>query len=159
MNDATSNQRLTQVNPLVAGKVELAANLLASEGTYFRVAQGLRTYAEQNALYAQGRATPGHIVTNAVGGYSNHNFGLAVDCYPFLSGTAGEVNFSVDTPQFQAMVRALKTQGLKWAGDWIKKGDNGHFYIGPANPTDADRAAFAKGGLQAVWALYAETAA
>ena len=38
-----------------------------------------RSVAFQNRLYAQGRTTPGEKVTNAVGGLSFHNYGLAVD--------------------------------------------------------------------------------
>jgi peptidoglycan L-alanyl-D-glutamate endopeptidase CwlK len=155
MNDAVSNRRLWLVNPALAAKVNLAANLLAMAGTYFRVVQGLRTYAEQDALYAQGRTTPGHIVTDARGGYSDHNFGCAVDCVPFLSGPGGDLNWNVKTDQFQAMVAALKAQGLLYGGDWVHMhGDFDHFYIGPATPTDVDRQAFAKGGLLAVWQLY-----
>ena len=48
-------------------------------GIYIRITQGLRTIAEQNALYAQGRTTKGNVVTNAKGGYSWHNFGYAID--------------------------------------------------------------------------------
>ena len=156
MNDAISNQRLALVNPELAAKVNLAANLLAMSGTYFRVAQGLRTFAEQDALYAQGRTAPGHIVTNAEGGYSNHNFGCAVDCYPFLSGATGELNWDAKSPQFQAMVSALKDQGLVWGGEWTHMPDAPHFQLAnvPVTPTDADRAAFAAGGLAAVWAQY-----
>jgi len=44
-----------------------------------KIISGLRTYAEQDALYAQGRAKTGPKVTNARGGYSNHNFGIAFD--------------------------------------------------------------------------------
>lgn len=44
-----------------------------------RFAFTLRTIAEQNKLYAQGRAAPGKIVTNARGGLSYHNYGLAID--------------------------------------------------------------------------------
>ena len=155
MNDAISNQRLALVHPALAAKVNLAANALAMQGTYFRVAQGLRTYAQQDALYAQGRTAAGHIVTDARGGYSDHNFGCAVDCVPFLSGTGGDLNWNVNTDQFQAMVQALKAQGLLYGGDWIHvHGDLDHFYIGPATPIDADRQVFAKGGLPAVWARY-----
>ena len=39
----------------------------------------LRTFAEQDALFAQGRSKPGKIVTNAKGGMSYHNYGLAID--------------------------------------------------------------------------------
>jgi len=44
-----------------------------------KLISGLRTYEEQDALYAQGRTAPGPKVTNAPGGHSNHNFGLAFD--------------------------------------------------------------------------------
>ena len=46
---------------------------------YVAVVQGYRSIEEQNALYAQGRTRSGSIVTNARGGYSFHNYGLAID--------------------------------------------------------------------------------
>ena len=48
---------------------------LAAQGVYVRVVQGLRTWTEQDALYAQGRTAPGKVVTNVRGGYSWHCFG------------------------------------------------------------------------------------
>jgi len=156
MTDAISNQRLALVHPFLAQKVNTAANLLAMEGLYFRVAQGLRTYTDQDALYAQGRTAEGKIVTNARGGYSNHNFGMAVDCYPFMNGSSGELNWDAESVQFQRMVGALKAQGLVWGGDWKTLKDPPHFQLAgvPVNPTDADRAALAAGGLDAVWKQY-----
>lgn len=44
-----------------------------------RCDQGLRTWDEQDRLYALGRTTAGSIVTYARGGESFHNFGCAVD--------------------------------------------------------------------------------
>ena len=46
----------------------------------------LRTFAEQDALYAEGRTAPGHIVTWAQAGQSPHNFGLAFDMVPLRNG-------------------------------------------------------------------------
>lgn len=151
-----SEQRLTFVNPKLAEKVRAAADALAAEGTFFRVAQGLRTYAQQDALYQQGRTTPGHIVTNAPGGYSNHNFGCAVDCYPFLSGPTGDLNWNPTSEQFKAMVAALKAQGLAWGGDWLSIHDYPHFQLAnvPTTPTESDRVALSEGGLTQVWAQY-----
>lgn len=40
---------------------------------------GLRTFEEQSALFAQGRTTPGKIVTRAKAGESPHNYGCASD--------------------------------------------------------------------------------
>ena len=124
------------------------------QGTFFRVTQGLRTYQEQDALYAQGRTAPGHIVTNAKGGYSNHNFGCAVDCIPFLSGTGGELNWDAKSDQFHAMVAYLKAQGLVWGGSWVHMPDPPHMQLaGVPIPADGCRqGAFAKGGLDAVFA-------
>lgn len=48
-------------------------------GTSYIITSGFRSYQEQAALYAQGRTTPGSIVTNALPGQSLHNFGIAVD--------------------------------------------------------------------------------
>lgn len=46
---------------------------------FCRFTHTLRTFAEQDALYAQGRTKPGSIVTYARGGQSYHNFGIAID--------------------------------------------------------------------------------
>jgi hypothetical protein len=151
MIDTVSNQRLALVHPDLARRVNAAAEQLAGQGIYFRVAQALRTYAEQDALFAQ---IPK--VTNARGGWSNHNFGCAVDCYPFLAGSSGDLNWASHSAQFQAMVAALKAQGLVWGGDWYSIVDPPHFQLAgvPVTPTEADRAAFQRGGLAAVWAQY-----
>jgi len=154
--EAVSEQRLALVHPLLAAKVRSAAAALETKGIYFRVAQGLRTYAEQDALYAQGRTVPGKIVTNAPGGYSNHNFGCAVDCYPFLLGESGNLNWEPKSQQFSLMVDALVAEGLLWGGNWHSLPDYPHFQLAnvPVNPTNTDRAAFLAGGLQRVWSLY-----
>ncbi|WP_318566507.1 M15 family metallopeptidase [Peribacillus simplex] len=44
-----------------------------------KITHGFRLFAEQNALLAQGRTKPGNKVTNARGGQSMHNYGLAID--------------------------------------------------------------------------------
>lgn len=58
-----------------------------------------------------------------------------------------------------AMVAALVAQGLVWGGAWIHMPDAPHFQLAnvPVTPTDADREAFARGGLPEVWRLYPET--
>ena len=48
----------------------LAAELIrkcADQGLQIKIGETLRTTAEQDALYAQGRTKPGKIVTNAKG--------------------------------------------------------------------------------------------
>ena len=50
-----------------------------SEYCKVRFSSVLRTFEEQNELYKQGRTKPGKKVTWVKGGYSYHNYGLAVD--------------------------------------------------------------------------------
>jgi peptidoglycan L-alanyl-D-glutamate endopeptidase CwlK len=155
--DLRSEANLAQVNPALAGKVRAAADILAGAGTFLLVVSGLRTSAEQDALYYQGRTSAGHIVTNARAGFSMHNYGLAVDVVPYLSGLGGKLNYNADTEQFRVMVAELKAQGLVWGGDWQHLKDMDHFQMPglPVTPNEAMRAAYGDGApqyLKAIWA-------
>ncbi|WP_230203680.1 M15 family metallopeptidase [Bacillus massiliigorillae] len=98
-----------------------------AEGILVIITQGLRTVAEQNALYEQGRTKPGKVVTNACGGYSYHNFGLAFDfCIYDIIGGKFIPNWQVDKRWIR--VGAIgKSLGLEWGGDWTDFKDYPHF--------------------------------
>ena len=94
-----------------------------------RVVQGLRTIAEQNALYAKGRTTPGPKVTNAKGGQSIHNYGLAVDFALLIdrdkNGTFEELSWSMildldadGKKDWDEVVVAFESLGFSWGGRW-----------------------------------------
>lgn len=56
------------------------------------ILSGLRTQEQQAALYAQGRTTPGKIVTNAAdASTSPHGRGAAIDCVPVRESTGSYV--------------------------------------------------------------------
>lgn len=158
--DARSEAQLANVIPELAEKVRAAATQLAPFGTYLLVVSGLRLACEQTALYSQGRTTPGHIVTNAPAGLSMHNYGLAIDVVPYLSGQSGALNWNDRTPQYQEMVSALKSQGLAFGGDWVHFPDDDHFQLGvlPANPS-AEMIADYAGGKCALATIWANVAA
>ena len=87
------------------------------------IASGTRTIGEQNELYAKGRTEPGGKVTNAKGGESAHNFGLAVD---FAFGNAvGRPTWPNDGP-WAAAAAIGKKVGLEWGGDWKSFKDQPH---------------------------------
>ena len=63
---------------------------VVAEDIQAKIISGSRTYAEQNRLFRQGRyGNPGPVVTNARGGRSNHNFGIAWDIGIFTAGFRG----------------------------------------------------------------------
>lgn len=68
-------------------RLQLLAGQLVDEcnkqGLKIKIGETLRTVAEQDDLYAQGRTKPGNIVTNAPGSsYSSyHQWGTAFDIF------------------------------------------------------------------------------
>jgi peptidoglycan L-alanyl-D-glutamate endopeptidase CwlK len=96
--------------PFLERVLQLLADAKAQGHTYVAT-QGWRSYAQQDALYAQGRSAPGPAVTNAQGGRSAHNFGIAIDLY------AG----SWRPADYEPLGKLAKAQALEWGGDWKNK--------------------------------------
>lgn len=96
-------------------------------GITVNIISGLRTFQEQDALYAQGRTGPGNIVTNARAGHSVHNFGLAFDVGVFEGS-----RFLVESPRYKAVGALGLELGLEWGGNWKTIVDEPHFQLRPA---------------------------
>lgn len=111
----------------VAKRTQEVIREMHAQGIYVGVAQGYRSIAEQNRLYAQGRTLPGPIVTNARGGQSNHNRGIAVDLFQY-SQDGTQALFRNDQ-SFQKIVTAMKRRGFSWGGDWTSFKDYPHFEL------------------------------
>jgi len=81
MRDSISIPRIELLHPAIRDEVKKLIGVaeLWLPQTAIRIVQGLRTFAEQDALYAQGRTKPGNRVTNSKAGQSYHNYGLAID--------------------------------------------------------------------------------
>ncbi|MES1035875.1 peptidoglycan-binding protein [Bacillus pumilus] len=94
------------------------------EGIFVQITSGYRSFAEQNKLYAQGRAAPGKIVTNAKGGQSNHNYGLAID-YVLLSADGKKALWTVNE-KWRRVAQIGKSLGFSWGGDWKSFKDYPH---------------------------------
>ena len=114
---------LPQVQPLARALIESAAAI----GIAIKIISGTRSYDEQNALYEQGRSQPGRIVTNARGGYSNHNFGVAFDIGVFEGG-----RYVDESPAYKAVGALGLKLGLEWGGNWKTIVDEPHFQFRPA---------------------------
>lgn len=148
--NAISLARIQQVHPELQRRVASLCNLV--DGMDIEVTQGLRTWDEQNALYAQGRTAPGNIVTDAPGGYSAHNFGYAVDLVP-EDITPGQPDWNAAHPAWQRMLSAGRSAGLAEGAQWRTFPDNPHFYLQElaATPTDEMRQDFKQVGLEGLW--------
>lgn len=112
---------LNGVHPRMIRVVKRAIELTSQD---FKVLCGVRTLAEQKKLYAQGRTTPGNIVTWTL--KSRHlpaadGFGHAVDLVPY------PVDWN-DLSKFDAMAKAMfaaaKELGIqiRWGADWDADG-------------------------------------
>lgn len=95
-------------------------------GIRIEILSGLRTWAEQDALYAKGRTAPGPKVTNARAGYSNHNFGIAFDIGVFEGS-----RYLPDSPKYKAVGVLGSELGLEWGGNWKSLVDQPHFQLRP----------------------------
>ena len=102
-----------------------------------RFTHTLRTFAEQDALYAQGRTKAGAKVTNARGGQSYHNFGMAIDIVLLVdkdkNGTYETASWDIKTDfdgdgkaDWMEIVAIFKRYGFEAGIDW-KFVDAPHF--------------------------------
>ncbi|MED3785513.1 LysM peptidoglycan-binding domain-containing protein [Geobacillus stearothermophilus] len=121
---AKANQKLQNVHPVVADKARQLITKAYNEGIYVVITQGYRSKEEQDALYAQGRSKPGKIVTNARGGDSYHNYGLAIDFA--LMNPDGSISWNVDA-KWKRVAQIGKSLDLEWGGDWKDFKDYPHF--------------------------------
>lgn len=142
----TSEKRLRQLHPALAASVRDIIDTLAAQGIVVEVVQGLRTFAEQDALFAQGRTKPGPVVTQARGGDSNHNYGLAADLCPFVNG---KPDWNAPISVWATIGMAANARGLEWGGDWKKFLDKPHVQL-PVTLKECQKC-YEQGGLDGVW--------
>ncbi|UBM58227.1 M15 family metallopeptidase [Marinilongibacter aquaticus] len=148
--DQITLERIKVLHPAIRDKVrEAYLNVnthMLGKCVRLRLAYTTRSLEEQDALYAIGRtklfdASGKRLgkVTNAKGGQSIHNYGLAWDIVLLLD-TNGDGNFdtaSWDTvadfdgdmvADWMEVVDAFKAIGAEWGGDW-KFTDKPHFQM------------------------------
>ncbi|HEY0462047.1 MAG TPA: M15 family metallopeptidase [Pyrinomonadaceae bacterium] len=118
---------LHTLHPKVQEMMRTTLKTIRDEGINARVISGTRTYAEQNKLFAQGRfGNKGKVVTNARGGQSNHNFGLACDIGIFTDDGA----YLGESPLYAKAGKIVTGAGINhvdWGGNWKKFTDRPHY--------------------------------
>lgn len=122
--DSVTDRAIVNIHPDIRQAATRFINAAELEGIALRITSGFRSIAEQDKLYAQGRTTAGGIVTNAKGGSSYHNFGLAIDVVEIKDGKA-----DWNTTQWAKIGEIGKQYGFEWGGDWAKFVDKPHFQM------------------------------
>lgn len=167
--DAISEARLQEVMPELAAKIHQLYEMLMGEGLEIRVTQALRSWQQQQDLYAKGRnpalahlgphgdiVDKSLVVTNCPGGHSYHNFGMAVDCAPDDPTKVGyQIDWNAGHPQWKRMASVGQSLGLDSGAMWRSFPDAPHFQLTgrfpEGAPNDEARQLFKDGGMQAVW--------
>lgn len=88
------------------------------------ISQTLRTKAEQDEIYAQGRIKPGKIVSNVKYPNSMHCWGVAFDVFVQRGGKA-----IWDTAAYKPVGEIGESLGLEWGGRWQNFPDAPHFEL------------------------------
>ncbi|GEP92732.1 hypothetical protein CTE07_43770 [Chitinophaga terrae (ex Kim and Jung 2007)] len=100
---------------------------LTSAGNDVRIISGTRTYSEQDLIYKQGRfGSKLPKVTNARGGQSNHNFGIAWDIGLFEDG-----HYSTLDSKYKKIANDVLADfpDLQWGGNWTSFKDYPHYQL------------------------------
>jgi len=128
MFDQLTLYRIETAHPRI--RVELRnyyieINRRLPKGVRLRFSWVYRSYKEQDLLHAKRPK-----VTNAKGGQSIHNYGLAFDIVILFdldgNGTFETASWKQDK-YFAEVVNYFKSKGYTWGGDWNSFKDNPHF--------------------------------
>jgi peptidoglycan LD-endopeptidase CwlK len=133
--DKYTTERIAKLHPSVRDevtKIIIKCNYALTGKAQVRITEGLRTFREQDALYALGRTKPGKKVTNAKGGQSVHNYGLAVDICLIINGKEASWDTAKDWDNDQIAdwyecVKIFASHGWSWGGNWKTFKDLAHF--------------------------------
>lgn len=136
--DPRSEQNIGVLHPRVQPYARTLVQKAAAAGITIKVISGLRSYAEQSALYLQphdGKDNDGdgrvdeadEQVTKAPAGHSNHNFGLAFDI-----GIFDGPKYIANSPLYKAVATIGLDLGLEWGGNWKSPIDEPHYQLRPA---------------------------
>jgi peptidoglycan L-alanyl-D-glutamate endopeptidase CwlK len=111
-------------------KVQVAARkaMNAAKGAPFvvKILSGTRSYEEQDLLFLKKPK-----VTNAKGGQSNHNFGIAWDVGIFVDGVYLEGKNAKEDKAYADLASIVKAAvpGVEWGGDWTSFQDKPHYQL------------------------------
>lgn len=96
-----SRRNMIGIHPILAFAVEMAIKRTSQDFGILNKG-GIRTDAEQQVMYDQGRTTEGSKITWTLDSY--HQYGLAVDLVAYIGG-----KYSWDVKYYSAIIFAMKS--------------------------------------------------
>lgn len=127
--DPRSEATMAKLQPELLPYGRMLVARAAGIGIEIKLISGYRTYPEQDELFAVGRTKELNRgrVTNAKGGESNHNFGIAFDIGVF----DGKTYIPNDPAPYNAVGEIGTEIGLEWGGNWKTFKDKPHYQLRP----------------------------
>jgi peptidoglycan LD-endopeptidase CwlK len=123
-----------EIHPVVEEQTNKLIQQAADKGILVVITDGYRSAEDQDRLYEKGRTASGTIVTQAKGGQSFHNYGLAVDFA--LKNYSGDIIWDMNydgnknsKADWDEVVEMAKTLGFAWGGDWAEFKDYPHLQM------------------------------
>lgn len=125
-NDGVSKKKIEKLHPKFKNMVaELFTRAEKELGLTLYATSGYRSYAEQVILHNQNSS-------NALPGYSSHNFGFAIDLNVRKNGKAILLKASSNEAwKKSGIVDLAKSIGIDWVGDYGSYHDPVHFFLKP----------------------------
>lgn len=126
--DSASESNIITLIPRAQIEARKFMKIVKENNVDIRILSGTRTYEEQDNLYHHGRnGDKQPVITNARGGQSNHNFGIAWDIGVF-DNNGNYVENDKPYKSFAAVVLPLLSS-LEWGGNWISFKDYPHYQL------------------------------
>jgi peptidoglycan L-alanyl-D-glutamate endopeptidase CwlK len=127
--DARSEAAIMTLLPKAQELARESLNVIRHSGIDARIISGTRSYSEQDTLFRKGRyGDAGQVVTNARGGQSNHNFGIAWDIGIFDA----KGKYLADSPSYRKAGQVVLTKmrsSVEWGGEWKSFPDVSHYQL------------------------------
>ena len=129
------NRKIELLHPVLRSEARILyeeANRRLTGRAKMLIVSTLRTFEEQDELYAIGRTKAGRKITNAKGGQSIHNYGLAIDFALLIDGKTASwedlKDFDGDRKaDWLEVVEVFEKAGWEWGGRWKSFIDAPHF--------------------------------
>lgn len=156
--------KTAELYPPFLKKVAQLQDKCLKAGSVYYATSGYRSTAEQNGLHALGRTVKntgasaskpmGDIVTNAKGGSSFHNFGIAIDFALDSDTTRAGLQPDWTPGAYKKLMEECPALGLESGGAWVSFKDYPHVQL-PIQKHSITLAKLreleASGGMAAVW--------